>query len=57
MAGVLSIYWDGSYERDPMFSGDNDVILIPHTLAPNSVQYGVGVTNGKEVKFGTFTVQ
>lgn len=58
MAGVLSIYWDGSYERDPMFRGkDNKVILIPQTLAPNSVQYGIGVTNGKQVKFGSFSLE
>ena len=57
-AGVYSIYWDGSYERDPMFSGkDNNVVLIPSTLAPNSVEYSVGVTNGKEVKFASFTLE
>ena len=57
MAGVLTIYWDGSYERDPMFTGDNKVVFIPHTFAPNSLEYGVGVTNGKAVKFGSFTVE
>ncbi len=58
MAAVYTIYMDGSYERDPMFTGkDKDVVLIPQTLAPNSVEYGVGVTNGKEVRFGSFSVE
>ena len=49
---------DGSYERDPMFQGkDNDVIMIPHTLAPNTVEYGVAVSNGKQIKFGSFAVE
>ena len=57
-AAVYSIYWDGSYERDPMFpSDDNDLILIPKTLSPNSVQYAVGVIKSKKVKFGSFTVE
>ena len=58
MAGVYTIYMDGSYERDPMFQGkDNDVIMIPHTLAPNTVEYGVAVSNGKNIKFGSFTIE
>lgn len=57
-AAVYSIYWDGSYERDPMFpADDNDMVLIPKTLSPNSVQYCVGVIKSKKIKFGTFTVE
>jgi hypothetical protein len=58
MAGVYTIYVDGSYERDPMFPGkDNNYVMIPHTLDKNSVEYGVGVVSGDEVKFGSFVVE
>lgn len=58
MAGVLTIYMDGSFERDPMFTGKaKDVVFIPHTLGQNSIGYGFGVTDGKEVKFGSFIIE
>lgn len=58
LGGIYSIYWDGSYERDPMFSGgEKGIVFIPQTLAPNSIEYGVGVVKGKQVKFGSFTIE
>ncbi|MBN2667746.1 MAG: hypothetical protein JXR60_00840 [Bacteroidales bacterium] len=58
MAGVYTIYMDGSYERDPLFPGkDNEVVVIPQTLTKNSLEYGIGVTDGKKVKFGSFVVE
>lgn len=57
-AGVYTIYMDGSYERDPMFTGkDNDVVIIPQTFAPNSIERSVGVMSGNKVKFGSFILE
>jgi hypothetical protein len=57
VSGVLTIYTDGSFERDPMFPNDNKVVIIPQTFGKNGIDYGVAVVVGNKIKFGSFVVQ